>query len=333
MRQPLPYTLSTNQKRNEILGVSGTQTSEINQLVDKIKEDFFRNIDYVQITKNSDLNTKYDVLIYSGDIKDKTDGYKNFKSYPYSTIQFKIGDYINLEYGQIQEAWLITSLDIKYYFDIVGRIRRCNNNLKWLDEYGNEKSYPCVIDDKINETTPDYKLPAYLPNGTIFVTVQKNADTDKLKINDRFVFGGQSFKIQGYNNLLNDYTTQFTMYKDAIANDDDLVNSIANTDEEHLTTINSTEIRISPSDKTSLLQNEEQIYTVYKYIDNIQQSDTFNIVGSGALEGYYTFNILSGNSFKVKCLQRYSGSDLTITCTNTVCGASKSINIKLKGVF
>jgi hypothetical protein len=107
-------------------------------------------------------------------------------------------------------------------------MERCVNNLKWIDSYGKIVSYPCVMDDKLNETTFDFKAPMYYAPGTVFVIVQKNVDTNTLKVNDRFIFDGQAFKIQGVNNFIDGNTIKFTMFKDIIADDDDLVNGIAN---------------------------------------------------------------------------------------------------------
>lgn len=88
---------------------------------------------------------------------------------------------------------------------------------------------------------------------------------------------------------------------------------------------------ISPS-TSSLLQGSSETYSVFKYIDGVQQADTFTIAGSNVPELNYTIEVFDDNTFKVTNNQAYSSNDLTVTAT-CIDGANVSINIKLKGFW
>lgn len=93
--------------------------------------------------------------------------------------------------------------------------------------------------------------------------------------------------------------------------------------------VNVTEVRISPN-VTELLQSQEQLYTVYLYVNGVQQANVFTYATSGATSDKYTFTNVSGNSFKVKNLNQ-SSTNLIVTATS---GANVGTqNIKLKGAF
>jgi hypothetical protein len=199
-----------------------------NTYVDFMEDVFENSANYNLVYKNFDYATTYKTLIMNYNSERDSVGVKKLVSYPYATVRFEIGDYIHWTYGGSQKTWLMTSLDKQFTYNVNGRMERCVNNLKWIDSYGKTVSYPCVMDDKLNETTFDFKAPMYYAPGTIFVIVQKNVDTNTLKVNDRFIFDGQAFKIQGVNNFIDGNTIKFSMFKDIIADDDDLVNGIAN---------------------------------------------------------------------------------------------------------
>lgn len=99
-----------------------------------------------------------------------------------------------------------------------------------------------------------------------------------------------------------------------------------------VTSVQVVTVEIMPQVKT-LLQNSEQVYTVYKKINGVVQSDTFNIVGSVAPTTNYTLTVLNGNSFKVKNLKLWSSGKLKVTCTATDGINSNYIEIQLKGAF
>jgi hypothetical protein len=132
--------------------------------------------------------------------------------------------------------WVITFSDTYHYPTASASIRRCNNVLKWIDEDGLILEEPCIIDYLINRDRIQYD-DMNLAAGDIKITAQNNSNTAKIKMNQRFIFDGQVFKIQRVNSYLREKTTvkssapliSFSLYKDQEAADDDFVNNIANT--------------------------------------------------------------------------------------------------------
>lgn len=90
---------------------------------------------------------------------------------------------------------------------------------------------------------------------------------------------------------------------------------------------------ISPT-QTDILQTAEVTYTVGSYTNGVLNADTFTVVASGVtVNTYYTLTILSGNSFKIKNILKYTTNKLHVVCTNAVDSTSVSIDINLKGVY
>ena len=89
---------------------------------------------------------------------------------------------------------------------------------------------------------------------------------------------------------------------------------------------------ITPNNDT-ILQNFTETYTVYKYIDNVVQADTFTITATGVSTDYYTLTVLSGNSFSVKNIKNYPNDNLTIHCVNDITSEETTFEIELKGYW
>lgn len=168
-------------------------------------------------------NTQYKTFILDYDIDKNLVGYKKLVSYPYDTQVFFIGDYVRFQ----NNYWLIFAIDNQFIYNVRGKIKKCNNMVKWIDLNGVTREYPCVIDDKINNSDLDQNKYIVIPQGGIICYLQQNAITRNLKINDRFILGKQAWKI----NALIDYSsTSFMtliMQKDNFDVRDDLANQIA----------------------------------------------------------------------------------------------------------
>ena len=195
---PIPNNQSCVSKIEKILWNSGTLESEEEQLVDGIKQNFFRNLDYTIVHKNLDYTKDYDAWIFQGNKDDKILGsFKEFLSYPYATHQFDIGDYVSFDYGGDIHDWLITSLDKKLYYDVKGRIERCNITLKWQDIEGVIYSYPAVAKEKLTGNKFDFSSDININQGKLTINVRYNENTRLISINKRFLFGDpyQAFKV------------------------------------------------------------------------------------------------------------------------------------------
>lgn len=232
MITPNPKNYSTNQQRNELLDNSNVKQNEEIQWTNAIKENFYRNLGYTQVSKNFKNNTLYDTCIYEGVTKDQDVPYKRLLSYPYDSIQFQRGDYIHFKYGGIDTTWLLTTLDSQFLYDVNGRMYLCNETLKWIDDNKILQEYPCVIEDRQSKQGLfDFNPNIKLATGIIYVDVQYNVDTQKIKEDYRFVLKGQAFRVSFVNPFSTGNCATLTLVKDQIALDDDVINDIPNTND------------------------------------------------------------------------------------------------------
>jgi hypothetical protein len=212
--------------------VNSTLTdSEIAQceMTQQIKDNFKGQPNYHQVYKNLDNSVMYDVLITNGNVKDKSVGYKMLVSYPYDDFIFDSGDYVNFNYGGVDSTWLLTSIDRTYLYDVKGRIERCNNELKWIDSFGDLQVYKCVIEYAIREDRVKDNKTVMLPDGYIRVQVQENEYTSLIRDNKRFIFNGNAYKIRSIINYVDSNVVTLVMLTDTINTvADDLINNIAN---------------------------------------------------------------------------------------------------------
>ncbi len=170
----------------------------------------------------------------------------------------KLGDDFKLIlFEDIQHA---TGLGYMYYFDnnwwvtinseiirnlaATATVRRCNNVLRWKGSDGGLYSVPCAIDYKIkmNRNLTSSGSAVVLPAGFIVAQAQFNSTSNKIKPNQRFLFGNPSnwvaYKLTGgglqnYNNLQTTNNTsvgllELDMETNFVNEDtDDIVNGIA----------------------------------------------------------------------------------------------------------
>jgi hypothetical protein len=114
--------------------------------------------------------------------------------------------------------WITINSEIIKNFAASATIRRCNNMLRWIDEYGVLYEEPCSIEYNINSTTDQIRIGdnPVLPEGYIEVYAQLNTKTNKIKNNQRFLFGNTGnwtcYKVfgNGTRNFLNQETSDNT---------------------------------------------------------------------------------------------------------------------------
>lgn len=189
------------------------------EIASQVANDFFIQPGYAEVYKNGISSTTYDVIISEGDKTNKTVGYKMMLSYPYSSVQFSVGDYIYWNYGGEDTIWLLTSLDKQFTYSVSGRMFQCNNTLGWTVG-ATPHSYPCYIEDRLTMSAFDQEKNMIFANGDILVNVQKNAWTETLDIGNRFLFGSKAWKIRQVKDMTNEGIITFQMQFDfADAND------------------------------------------------------------------------------------------------------------------
>jgi hypothetical protein len=166
----------------------------------------------------------------------------------YKTILFrdlsftpKIGNYYQFN----DNYWLVINTEIVKNLAATATLRRCNNVLKWIDEAtGAYFEEPCNIEYLVKEPR-DYSTAGssvVTPSGYFEIRTQFNERTNKIRPNQRFLFGNPSnwlaFKVVGTGvNLINNQQTFDNMSTGMMvvevavnytnSETDDLVNGIA----------------------------------------------------------------------------------------------------------
>ncbi len=391
----------------------------------KINEDFTETSDLVLIQEEQVYGSKIwsDVEVRITHVINSATGEKlgdDFRGVIFQDLQHAYG--MGFRYQFNDNVWITTNSDFYKFPTISSTVRRCNNVLRWYDKDGNLCEEPCFIDYVIKNNNIESIKQQIILDGDVEVCTQMNQYTINILENQRFIFDGKAYKIRAVNNFLRQKTNEsnsvplvkFTMYKTNIAPNDDLVNSIADTNYfDYSISINSddfnqsvgysgqlsatvklneeivikdltwessddskatidglgnftllsiglvnftcsitdnpiitngisvnivtittpiSDIIITP-DVNKIYRGDTQFYTVFKYLNNVLQADTFTITSSGVPASCYEIQIIDGNTFSVKNTKTYNNSDLIITCTDDIDSTFSTINIKMGGVF
>lgn len=88
-------------------------------------------------------------------------------------------------------------------------VQKCNDTIKWTDDEGNIHEKPCVasasdLGSKAKQGRNELEWNKYdvsLPLGQLFIFVELTDKTDKLKYNQRFIFGTKVYEIIGYDDV------------------------------------------------------------------------------------------------------------------------------------
>ena len=135
--------------------------------------------------------------------------------------EIKRGNLVNWD----GENWLIISeIGHKRYSYYKGIIQRCNYNIKFNFK-GTIKEFPAIVDSKVFDVETNRYLS--IPAGKIVVTMQSNADSENIKINDRFIKMKNAWKVTGIDRTKNGLLMLWCDL-DMIIPSDDVVNEIAN---------------------------------------------------------------------------------------------------------
>ncbi len=187
----------------------------------------------------NDIEVRVNYVISSVTGKNRGDDWKKilFKDIAH---QIKIGTFFIFD----SNYWLTISTENIKNLTSTCIVRRCNNTLRWIDEDGGYHVVPCMIDYDINENR-DYSTTGsalVIPSGTIQVYTQLNSKTNKIKANQRFLFGNSTnwvaYKVLGgginnYGNLETADNTSAPLLKLTMGTNyineesDDLVNGVA----------------------------------------------------------------------------------------------------------
>jgi hypothetical protein len=230
-------------------------------------------------------------------------------------------------------------------------VRRANNSLKWIDSDGIRHSEPCSIDYSINRTRDQIGTEnPVTAEGYIKIYCQLNSQTEKIKANQRFIFGRSNNKIcyrifgDGIRSFLNretmDDTTSTLLEIQAgvyqINPDvDDLVDGYADAyaDRNNLTSgsnVGALNILVNPN-VNYLLQGTSASFAVNYYSGSsiVSGSFVFSVHGSDVPTSKYAFGTLGKNSFEIFNISRYTNHTLDILCSGS--SGSRILNMELRG--
>ena len=228
----------------------------------------------------------------------------------WKTVLFKEIDH-NIELGKLysfdENVWLTVNTEVIKNLTGTCTIRRCNNTLRWIDETtGAFYEEPCCIEYLVKEPR-DYSTsgsPFMTPGGFLHIELQFNDITNKIKQNQRFLFGNVQhwtcYKVvgTGINDFRNshtyDKTTASILVLDLIANFvndelDDIVNGIADVN------TNLYAISINKESIQGNINDTVQLSTVVTYNKN---TVTRNIVWASSNTKIATVNVTGLVTFK-----------------------------------
>ena len=228
----------------------------------------------------------------------------------WKTVLFKEIDH-NIELGKLysfdENVWLTVNTEVIKNLTGTCTIRRCNNTLRWIDETtGAFYEEPCCIEYLVKEPR-DYSTsgsPFMTPGGFLHIELQFNDITNKIKQNQRFLFGNVQhwtcYKVvgTGINDFRNshtyDKTTASILVLDLIANFvndelDDIVNGIADVN------TNLYAIYINKESIQGNINDTVQLSTVVTYNKN---TVTRNIVWASSNTKIATVNVTGLVTFK-----------------------------------
>lgn len=231
------------------------------------EEEFFASETYVEI----EARINYVIAAETGE--KMSDDYKMlwFKD-TYHVVKLGTMFYFNDNY------WLCINTEKTKSLTSAVTVRRCNNTLRWMDDKGGIYSVPCATADPLIRENRDYSTTgSAVVNvaGVIEFMVQFNEKTNKIKSNQRFLFGNPDnwhcYKVfgGGVNNInlmkTDDFYSagiiRFTMTAWQLNEDtDDLINGIADVNQ------NSYVLEVSPS--SLKLNVGEQIKLTYSILHN-----------------------------------------------------------------
>lgn len=331
----LPTNVTTKQECvkaiNNLLHGGSNSNNNNDAMTELTKDTFYESTDYRVVYKNFDYNTSYDSWIYEGNDEDKIVGYKYFQSYPYDEVKFKIGDYIHWNFNHKElSTWLLTSLDTQYLYNVKGRMLECNNSLRWKDKNGEIHCYPCVVKDAMTYTNFKWGNKGVVqPGGDIVVLVQRNDYTSEINVNDRFLFNEVAFRVKQLFDELNPNYVELYMMKAPELQSDNYEDNIAiNENPQEISEYNG--IVLLPNVKR-IMVGETENFSVYNYINKVEQPDTFTINILNVPKSYYELNIIDGNKFSIKNLKQYKSNPLELECIDNTTGDKINTIIWLGG--
>lgn len=97
--------------------------------------------------------------------------------------------HLGMKFKWNNNYWLVISTNKRESLSNSAEVRRCNNVLRYFDEYGNKIYEPCIIDATLRFTKNVENYPITIGSNEEKVWCQRNSRTALIKPNDKFLFG------------------------------------------------------------------------------------------------------------------------------------------------
>lgn len=175
--------------------VSDPKTTYIADFNERLKEGFENSSDWFTIQeetffgaeKYQSIDARINYVIAAETGEKMSDDYKMLWFKDTSHV-VKLGTmfYFNDNY------WLCINTEKIKSLTTAVTVKRCNNTLRWMDEKGGIYNVPCSMADPLIRENRDYSTTGSAVvnvSGVIEVMVQFNEKTNKIKSNQRFLFG------------------------------------------------------------------------------------------------------------------------------------------------
>ena len=292
---------------------------------DAIKEGFEDSVDYRIVYRNMNYNMFYKTWIYEGNAGEKTVGYLHLLSYPYDSVQFRIGDYIQFDYMHTNvdpanyKFWILQSLDCRHLYNVHGRILPCNQVLRWNDN-NNVYNYPCYFNTEMTKTNIlDSSQGFNIESGALIAITQLNKDTSTIYVNQRFMLNNRTYIVYQYNDNIDEGLLYVYLRLTAELPEDDFDNKLAYNGVDLIEDVSLNGDIINISDVQSLRQGSSLNINIYNYTYGRQNNDVFMLTFYDVPPvGYYVLNNDSniGNEFVLTNIKQYNKAPLKLEFKN-----------------
>lgn len=153
-----------------------------------------------------DINARITTIVDAHTGQRNNDDYRKI-IYPDCDHKVTVG----MRYKFNDNIWIIYSANNIRTDTASAYARRCNNTMNFEDRYGYVHEEPCYIDYKSTETQLTASDNMQVPSGRIEVRCQLNEWTKNVNIDNRFIFGGDVYRIR----YISKFDRQSTFDKDS----------------------------------------------------------------------------------------------------------------------
>ena len=314
----------------------GWETSTSNA----VKEGFEQDANYRIVYKNMNYSKTYKTWIYEGNASEKTVGYLHLLSYPYNTVQFAIGDYIQFDYNENKDKpenykfWILQSLDQRHLYEVHGRMLPCNQRLRWQAGDGTVYDYPCYFNTEMTKTNIlDSGQGFNVESGAIIAIVQQNSYTSTIYVNQRFILNGRSYVCYQYNDNIDPGLIYIYLRLTAEQLEDNFEDSLAYNGEPVTGDVSVSGDVCNVTSTETLPVGEQINIIINNYNNGVATGDTFTATTYNVPSSCYDLTTVSGNSFMLTNLKQYTKNPLRITLENERTGNTTVLYVWLGGAL